>query len=461
MTKCLPEFIEGGNSQDRRGVKIYLMNKLQKKAISIIATAATLVYTAAPALAVTIEISGNNTDTTNQANVDLNNSTYVSQSNNANIDNDVDASASTGGNEIKESAGGEASIETGEATTDVTVVNSVNSNAASVEGCGSCASDVDVLISGNSSDSYNKVDLDVNNEEGSGVAIFQDNHADVDNDVDASSSTGKNEIEEVTGGDSSIDTGDATTTVTVSTFANANSAVLSGGQGGSGLVSLKILGNGTDTTNKIYLDLDRSVYLSQDNNGHIDNDVDASSSTGKNEIEEAAGGEVSIDTGNADTTVTVDNMVNFNWANVDCDGCLWDLTAKIAGNNSDSENKIKADLEDEVAVFQDNCGLPQYEYPFSLWFGGFNGGHHKCGVDNDVDAYAKTGYNEAEEVVGSHDGDPSVDTGDAATTVEVGNSGNVNVYGEAPDWDWELPLEGFNLNLTLDLSELLAFLHLA
>ncbi|KKR10717.1 MAG: Filamentous hemagglutinin family outer membrane protein [Candidatus Woesebacteria bacterium GW2011_GWA1_39_21] len=434
------------------------MNKLQKRVVSIIATSAMLFQTAMPALAITLEISGNNSDSDNTMYVNVDSSTYVSQSNNANIDNNIDASASTGGNEVEETSGGEVSVETGDATTDVTVVNSVNSNQASVSGCGTCATDVDILIKDNNTDTDNKIDLDINQNQGSGVALFQNNYANVDNDVDAYSSTGKNEIEETTGGDVSIDTGDATTTVTLSTWANANSAVLGGGSGGNGLVSLKILGNNSDSDNDIYLDLDRSVYLAQDNNGHIDNDVDAESSTGKNEIEEAVGELASIETGDAEATVTVDNMVNFNWADVNCDGCLWDVTAKIADNNTDTDNKIKADLVNDLAVFQENCGVQRLDLPLWFIFGGNN--NHKCGVDNDVEAYAKTGYNELEEVAGNHNGDPSVDTGDAATTVEVGNSGNANVYGEAPEWDWEMPLGGFNLNLTLNLSELLAFLHL-
>ena len=454
MTKCVPS-ISRDKKSERKGGENYLMNKLQKKVVSAVASAAMLVYSFTPALAITLEISGNNSDSDNEMYVNVDNSTYVSQTNNAEIDNDIDASATTGGNEVEETVGGEVSIETGDASTDVTVVNSVNSNQASVEGCGTCGSDVDILISGNNTDTDNKVDLDIN-QESTGVALFQNNHANIDNDVDAYSSTGKNEVDEVAGGDVEIDTGEASTTVALSTWANANSAVL-GGDSGTGLVSLRILNNNSDSDNDIYLNLDRSVYLAQDNYAHVDNDVDAEAKTGKNEIEETVGGLVSIETGDADVEVMVDNMVNFNWANVDCDGCLWDVTAKIAENNTDTDNYIKANLVDDLAVFQDNCGIPLQEaLPFGLDFlFGFN--YHKCGVDNDVDAYAATGWNEADEAAGDYEGDPSIDTGDAATTVEVGNSGNANVYGEAPEWDFEMPF-GFNLNLTLDLSDLLAFL---
>lgn len=424
------------------------MNYIQKKVVSAVASAAMLVYSFTPAFAITLEITGNGPDSDNTTYVDVTNTTYVEQTNDAHIDNNVDATASTGGNEVEKSTGGEVAVETGDASTDVTVVNSVNTNQASVEGCGTCATGVDVLISGNGPDTDNKVDLDVNSEHDSGVALFQNNTAHIDNNVDASSYTGKNEVDKATGGDVSIDTGDASTTVVVSTTANANSAVLGGESSGGGLVSLKILGNGPDTDNNIYLDLDRSVYLAQDNDSHVDNDVDAEAKTGKNEVDESTGGLASIETGDAEATVEVDNMVNFNWADVDCDGCLWDVTGKIAGNGPDSDNKIKADLGDELAVFQDNCGKEKENH------------HGKCGVDNEVDVFAATGWNELDEVTGGDlHGDPLVDTGDAATTVGVDNSGNANVYGEAPEWDFEMPF-GFNLNLTLDLSDLLHFLNL-
>jgi hypothetical protein len=63
---------------------------------------------------------------------------------------------------------------------------------------------------------------------------------------------------------------------------------------------------------------------------------------------------------------------------------------------------------------------------------------------NDVDAVAKTGYNDAEDNVGDPGDDPSIDTGDAETEVEVSNTANSNVFntGDAvptpPPWEDEM-----------------------
>jgi len=126
-------------------------------------------------------------------------------------------------------------------------------------------------------------------------------------------------------------------------------------------------------------------------------------------------------------------MVNFNAADVDC-GCVLDLTAKIAGNGTDSDNKIKADVEGGSEVFQDNA---------------------IC-LDNSGDVDADTGDNDAEDNTGSVDSDPSITTGDADTNVSVENSGNANSYGDNVDSDW--PSFDFDFSFDFDLSDLLAAL---
>ncbi|KKU82358.1 hypothetical protein A2973_02295 [Candidatus Gottesmanbacteria bacterium RIFCSPLOWO2_01_FULL_49_10] len=406
---------------------------LKKQIISIIASGAVLLQATIPAFAdTTLVISGNGADSKNEVKIESNQSTLVTQNNDAKINNQVNASSDTGDNEAEENTGGDVSISTGDATTDVNVQNTVNSNAASVDCCGN--NDVDVLISGNGADSDNKVEL--KDEKDSGVQVFQDNNADVKNHVDADSNSGDNEAEENTGGDVSIETGDASTTVGVSTTANANWAQV-GGNGSNPTLSLRIVDNGADTKNKIKLDLDGGVLLTQNNDAKVVNDVDADADTGDNEAEENTGGDVSIETGDATVDVTVDNMVNFNWADVDC-GCLFDLLAKIEGNGVDSDNKLEAKLGGDLEVFQDNVADK---------------------LKNDVDADADSGDNEAEENTGDVEGsDPSIVTGDADTTVEVGNAGNSNSYGA--DVPADFPEVGFNFNVSLSWAQLMALLGL-
>ncbi|OGG23646.1 hypothetical protein A3A79_00360 [Candidatus Gottesmanbacteria bacterium RIFCSPLOWO2_01_FULL_43_11b] len=413
------------------------MNKLYKQFVSVLATGSLLLSVVAPVSATTLEISGNGSSSDNDITFDVDQTTSVTQTNDADVYNNIDAEAKTGGNDANDNTGGDVSIETGDATTEVKAATTVNSNSASVDCC--ATQDVDVLISGNGSDSDNTVDLDINQDSKSGTYVKQTNTADVTNEVDADAKTGWNDAEDNTGGDVSIETGDAETSVTLSTTANANWAqVGDGGQGSA--VSLKILGNGTHSDNDIDLDLDSLISVIQSNDADVYNDVDANAKTGGNDANDNTGGDVSIETGDAETTVEVDNMVNFNWADVDC-GCLFDVLGKIAGNGSDSDNTITADLYPELFVDQDNTALGS------------------GGLNNDIDADAKTGHNDAEDNTGSVEGgDPSIETGDAESTVEVSNAGNSNVFGEDVPSDW--PEFEFNFNLTLSWSQLMALLGL-
>jgi hypothetical protein len=425
------------------------MKKITRQIFSIVATGSLLLNLATPVSAMTLEVSGNGSDSSNTVNVESKQSTQVVQTNVAEVKNEVNAQASTGGNEAKGNTGGAVSITTGDAKTDVTATTTVNSNQATVACCSTQGADV--LISGNGSDSHNNVDLNLGKQHSSDpqTQVFQSNKADIKNDVTAKSESGDNTAKDNTGGDVSIKTGDATTSVTISNTANANSAQVGGGDSQGGAVSLKILGNGEKSRNTIDLDLGGGVIVSQGNNADVKNEVDAKASTGDNSAKDNTGGESSITTGDATTTVGVDNAVNFNWAAVDC-GCVFDITGKIAGNGSDTHNKIDANLGGSLEVFQGNCdptigvqSVGQYH-------------HDNCGVNNDLTGKAKSGDNSLKDSTGSVHGDPSVVTGDATSTVDASTMGNSNVYGVGAPSDW--PNFDFNFNVSLSLDQLLALL---
>ena len=406
---------------------------LRKRFASAVAAGAMIVNLATPAFAATtIEISGNGSDSDSTVTTAATQSTTVFQSNVSNVSNNVDADASTGGNRANDNTGGDVSVDTGDARVLVDVANNLNTNTAEVDCC-EAFGDTDVLVAGNGSDSDNTVNLRTNNN----TTLVQSNYADVDNRVDADAKTGRNDAGDNTGGDVSIDTGNATVGVSLSTSANANTARIGGGNGEEGGLSVRILGNGSESDNDINLALESETELFQANVADVFNRIEADALTGENDADDNTGGNVGIDTGNALVGVEVDNMVNFNWADVDC-GCLFDVLAKISGNGSDSDNEIKASLYDNLLVAQEN-GCEEFGGPVGALFNeGPRGGD--CEVDNNVDANAKTGYNEAEDSTGEADGDPWVDTGDASAGVELENSGNVNVYGEGfelPDFDFD------------------------
>lgn len=421
--------------------------ELKRKIAAVVTTGALLFSSfATPAFAATtIEISGNGTYSDNDATVTTTNTTAVVQSNDANISNNVDVDADTGKNDANGNTGGDVSIETGDVDTKVTVSNTVNSNSANVDCCPT--GDTEVLISGNGSHSDNTVNLDQTSE----TEVFQENNAKIHNDVDVDGNTGKNDANDNTGGDVSVKTGDVDVKVSVSNAGNVNSAQVGDGSSG-GSVSAWITGNGTHSDNDITLDLSNATLLAQSNRAKIYNDVDVDANTGKNDANDNTGGDVMIDTGDVDVKVDVDNMVNFNVADVDCVCLLSDLLAKISGNGSDSDNTIKATLDESLEVFQDNCDNGQ-GYEDSGWW------HRKCKIDNDVDVDADTGKNDAEDNTGPAGDDPvEVTTGNADVDVNLDNAGNVNVYGdsgdlELPDFDFD-----FDLDISLDLSDLLGAL---
>lgn len=404
------------------------MTNLKKQVFSVITAGVMVANIAAPAFAeTTIQITGNGADSSNWTTVGQTNTTTVTQNNSANVTNNVDADASTGGNDANFNTGGNVTVDTGDATTDVHVANSLNSNSANVDCCGN--GDTEVEISGNGAKSENGVVLGSSNS----TTVAQNNDANVRNNIDTDAKTGYNDANSNTGGDVTINTGKAIAGATVATTANSNSAKIGGGLGQSNPSAKFIIsGNGADSKNSINAGLSNGTTLSQDNNAHIRNDVDADAKTGDNDANFNTGGDVTIDTGDATTDVNVANAVNFNHADVDC-GCLLDVTVKVAGNGAESDNIIALGLDNFQVVGQDN---------------------EAC-LFNDVDGDAKTGYNDANSNTGEVDyaSDPAVVTGDATSNTDVVNSGNVNTVG---DHSFEMP-EMPNVEFSFSMAALWAW----
>lgn len=412
------------------------MTNYTKKLVSIAAAGTMLLSMVAPAFADnTITISGNGAGSNNAVVSTQTNTTTVSQSNTATVNNNITTNANTGGNDANYNTGGNVTVNTGDAKTTTNVTNTLNSNAATVAGC-NCGSDTDVTVSGNGAKSDNLVTLTNVNTNG----VSQANVADVNNNIKSDAKTGGNDANLNTGGDVTIMTGDATAKANVSTIANSNSAMIGGGAGANGSsATFKIVGNGVGSDNWISAALVNSSSVEQANVADVDNNVDSDAKTGGNDAKFNTGGDVSIDTGDATAKATVDNMVNFNSANVDC-GCTFDVLAKIADNGAsyyenETENGIALTLVNGNEIGQANV----------------------ADLSNDVNSDAKTGYNDANLNTGSVEAgnDPAVMTGDATDTTTVDNSGNVNTVGGTP---FVLPLPGgTTVGLSFNIQALLAF----
>src|SRR3989344_9304501 len=182
-----------------------------------------------PVLAVDVEIIGNGDSSNNTANVAVTNNVTVNQTNYANITNDVNVDANTGNNDANRNTGGDVSIDTGNATANVGVNNTANSNVADVSAC--CPKDVNVTIKDNGYNSDNTANVLA----ASNTTVDQDNTAYIKNYVDVDLDTGNNDANRNTGGNVSITTGDANGAVQIDNTANKNIATVGNGNGGGSL----------------------------------------------------------------------------------------------------------------------------------------------------------------------------------------------------------------------------------
>ncbi len=163
-----------------------------------------------------------------------------------------------------------------------------------------------IEVSGNGADSNTTTNVSVSQT----VSILQSNTANIDNNVSAEANSGGNRANDNTGGDVSIETGDATTKVSASNKANSNTLEL----GCCNILgaAVKVSGNGADSRNEVNLSLSNEYSVEDRNNLDIDNDIFVFANTGDNEANGNTGGDVRIKTGDANALVAIDNQGNEN-----------------------------------------------------------------------------------------------------------------------------------------------------
>lgn len=171
--------------------------RIMTKAVPIVAAFALVTgFSLAPAFGSTeIKVEGNGSGSDNSIDFDYSSDTVISQSNDTRISNDVRVTNHTGYNNVEGSTGGNVSVQSGDATADVSIENRGGVNIADVAGCG-CESDYDLSIKGNGSRSDNEIDFSVDKS----FVTLQDNDTDIENNVEVENVTGHNDAEGNTGG---------------------------------------------------------------------------------------------------------------------------------------------------------------------------------------------------------------------------------------------------------------------
>lgn len=402
-----------------------------------------------------------------------NNNTF--QNNSATVGSDLNQSTTTGDNSASKNVG-DSTITTGDANTSGTVITAVNTNVDGImvaefnvvddhmgdiildfsSGCISGCTGGDVLAknSGNGSESTNTAGIDslVNNN------TFQTNDASVENNMTLVSDSGNNLTDNNTGGNSTIETGDANVAASALTFANNN---LAGGviyavvnifgdligniilpEGALtpcclGSASAANTGNGSGSTNDASINQSTNDTTYQFNNVDLTNNLILDTTSGGNDVNANTGGNSEITTGDTSIMAQVLNVANNNivggnfWLVIVNEAGRWigrilgspdgqnfggssdfeflvnefgEITVVNSGNGSGSTNTGTVDSTVSNTTVQTNT----------------------ANIVNNLDLSANTGGNSASKNTG---GDSIIKTGDANIIANIVNFVNNNITG--------------------------------
>lgn len=195
------------------------MSYFQRLATGV--TAGSLVFsafTSAVFADTTVEISGNGAGSHNNITVNSSCNENVTQNNTTNVDVNISANLSTGGNQANNNTGGNVTVSSGNATSDVNITVGGSSNSAEVPSCCGCEATGSATISNNGANSTNNetVNNTVN------TTVKQKNKTTTKVKITKKLKTGKNKANNNTGGDVNVTSGDANSTVNVTVDPSSN-----------------------------------------------------------------------------------------------------------------------------------------------------------------------------------------------------------------------------------------------
>jgi hypothetical protein len=413
----------------------------------------------------------NGDSSTNNSSATIINDSQIDQTNDAVAVNNLTQTTTSGDNSASRNVG-DSSIVTGDANTAGTLVNSLNTNIDAVmvaefniaddymgdyvlDYAGNCISGCgggDVLAenTGNGADTTNNVDItEITND-----ATFQENNADVENNMYLASNSGDNMASRNTGGDSSIVTGDANVSADLINFVNNNLAgnvvigvvnifgdligdiIVPGDCCGSDVLAVNS-SNGDGSTNTTTVNSTTDTDINQFNNADIENNLVFAATTGDNDTSRNTNGTNYVETGDANVLAQVLNITNLNlvggdyWLVLVNDAGQWigniigapgskyagssifefmvgengELTVANSGNGADSVNNVSVTTENNTEINQTN----------------------NAKIVNNVNLSANTGGNSASRNTG---GNNSIITGDANIVANIVNFVNNNIVGD-------------------------------
>jgi len=166
--------------------------------------------------------------------------------------------------------------------------------------------------------------------------------------------------------------------------------------------------NGFNSTNTVDVEIRKAKKLRQRNRTTVWNWISILQNTGGNTANKNTGGDVDVNSGNADVEVLNSTETSGNSANVDLCGCEEDEnTIVISDNGAQSDNTVLLKKGSSLRVSQSN----------------------RTFVKNDISVEQNTGDNTASQNTG---GDVDVDSGDAEATVNNTTTTGGNELNPSP-----------------------------
>ncbi|MEK7581480.1 MAG: hypothetical protein AAB512_04295 [Patescibacteria group bacterium] len=418
--------------------------------------------------------SQNGSGSDNAATVNNNNNSTVVIDNDANVQNNLDFDANSGNNDASANVG-DSEIITGDANVVVTVITDANQVALGVyqfdvngNQNGDIILDPGSLIAqniGNGSGSTN--DSTINNNNTSVETI--NNDGEIINNIDIDANTGYNTASKNTGGDSIIETGDASVVANVINSLNTvvdgalnvvnifgdmvgnivqpqapvqSTATSACGCGPcSSSATAGNLGNGSDSENNATVNSTNTDTTNMTNNATVENNLDLDGNTGGNTTSFNTGGESSIETGEVEVKANVVNVANINVSSGDCSPVYMVFINDVSGNwkgqilgaapgtyfyTSSGEFYFIDSNGQLVAVNQNNGADSTNNATVNNTNTTTTNITNNGTVTNNINIDANTGNNEASKNTG---GNSDISTGDANIAVNVINFINSNFSG--------------------------------
>ncbi len=246
---------------------------------------------------VVVEVSGGGSGSENTVTTQSESEKTVTQSNDADINNDVTTQSDTGDNTANANTNNDTTISTGDTKTDVNIKNEqINTNKAKIENSGGSNGGSNISIEDNGAFSSNTIDVRSENS----TTITQNNNADITNDVTTEANTGDNSALFNNGG-TTIDTGDIVSNTFIHNKNINRSAVVIGGICIDNCflprTFANIEGNGFGSDNLLAIEELLNTDLFINNIAFIDNKDHQDLNTGDNKVKGNTKGEVDIHTG--------------------------------------------------------------------------------------------------------------------------------------------------------------------